>query len=147
MNYCVGPTQAPENVSVALLTSTSVEISWNPPPPAARNGIITEYRISVLELDTGRQHNRVAYATSFVIQSLHPSYSYHFSVSAHTVQSGPYSAVQVLQIPEDGKNFSCTDQIMVEFPPHSSQWIPTVVHEGSSFCSFCALQLVAPTSR
>ncbi len=101
--FLIAPSNAPENVSVAVVSSTSIEVSWTAPPPAARNGIITEYRISVVEVDTGRQQDLVAFMTSFVVQPLHPHYTYHFSVSAHTVQTGPFSAVEVLQTPEDGE--------------------------------------------
>lgn len=86
-----------------MISSTFIGISWTPPPPATRNGIITEYRISVVEVDTGTQQDHVTSMTSFVAQSLHPYYTYHFSVGAHTVQTGPYSAIEVIQTPQDGK--------------------------------------------
>lgn len=98
---CIAPSSAPENVSVSTVSSTSVQISWTPPPSA--NGIITEYRISVVEVDTASQQDHVTFTTSLIVQSLHPYYTYRFSVSAHTVETGPYSAVQVLQTPEDSK--------------------------------------------
>ena len=106
MCFCVSiaPSQAPVNVSVAVVSSTSVELSWTPPPPASRNGIITEYRIREVEVDTGRQRDHVAFLTTIVVQSLHPYYTYHFSVSAHTLLTGPFSAVEVVQTPEDGKH-------------------------------------------
>ena len=49
------------------------------------------------------ERNYSTYSTSTVIQSLHPYYTYQIQVSAHTVTAGPYSIVQVLQMPEDGK--------------------------------------------
>ena len=42
--------------------------------------------------------------TSLVIQSLHPNYIYHITVSAHTVATGPPSTLQIIQLPEDGKH-------------------------------------------
>lgn len=101
--YCIAPSSAPENVSVTAVSSTSIQINWTPPPPANRNGIIAEYRINVIEVDTGRQQDHVSFATSFVVQSLHPYYTYRFSVSAHTVETGPYSVVETFQTPEDSK--------------------------------------------
>ena len=93
----------PENVSLNVITSSSVGITWSPPAVESRNGIIGEYKINLLENDTGNQQNYVSYTTSFIIQSLHPYYTYHINVSAHTVLIGPYSEVQVIQMPEDGK--------------------------------------------
>lgn len=54
-------------------------------------------------METGRQQDLVAFASPFVVQSLHPHYTYHFRVGAHTVQTGPYSDVVVVQTPEDSK--------------------------------------------
>lgn len=98
----IAPSNAPENISVVVVSSTSIEVSWTPPPAATRNGVIREYRISVVETDTGGQQDYVAFMTNFVVQSLHPAYTYHISVSAYTVETGPYSTVQVLQTLEDG---------------------------------------------
>ena len=98
----LAPSSAPENVSVAVISSTSAEVSWTPPPLLSRNGIVTEYRVSVLELDTGSRRSQVAFASPLVVQSLHPHYTYHFSVSAHTVGTGPFSAIQVIRTPQDG---------------------------------------------
>lgn len=78
-------------------------LSWTPPPPADRNGIITEYRINLTELDTGRQQLLSSVTTTFVVQSLHPYYMYEFTVSAHTVDTGPFSDSEVVQTPEDSK--------------------------------------------
>lgn len=138
--HCTAPSSAPGDVSITGVSSTSIQISWTPPPPANRNGIITEYRISVVEVDTGTQQDHVSPTTSFIVQSLHPSYTYHFSVSAHTVETGPYSAIEILQIPEDSKyyyvhEYACmhttfryqSQLIMLLF--FSPKWIPSVIHE------------------
>ena len=88
---------------VTANSSTSIWLSWTPPPPATRNGIITEYRINVTELDTGRVMLLTTFATSFVVQALHPYYNYECTVSAHTVATGPYSFPVTIQTPEDSK--------------------------------------------
>ena len=105
-----------------MVSATSVEISWIAPHPATRNGIITEYRISVVEVDTGTQQDYVASRTSLVVQSLHPYYTYHFSVSAHTVQTGPFSAVEVFQTPQDSEYFrSQVNHIQWNRPPSGNE--------------------------
>ena len=99
----LAPSAAPENVRLQAISSTAIELSWTTPQLESRNGIITKYRISLLELDTGMEQVYTALMTSFVIQSLHPYYTYHINVSAHTVLTGPYSTIQVIQMPEDCK--------------------------------------------
>lgn len=97
------PDSPPENVSVAAISSTSVSISWTPPPQQSRNGHITEYRINISEIDTGRVQLHTSFTTPFVVQRLHPYYTYEIAVSAHTVSTGPYSGAEIIQTPEDGK--------------------------------------------
>ena len=70
---------------------------------ASRNGIVTEYRINVTEVDTGRVSLLTSFTTSFVVQSLHPYYTYLFTVSAHTVATGPFSNSVRIRTPEDRK--------------------------------------------
>lgn len=42
----VGPSRGVENVSVTILSHTSVEISWWPPPEEYWNGILTSYTVT-----------------------------------------------------------------------------------------------------
>jgi len=100
----LAPSAPPENVTLIATSPTSIEVAWNPPEVDYHNGIITLYEITLLELDTETQQNYSSYSTSLVIQSLHPYYAYQIQVSAITVDAGPYSIVQVLQMPEDGNN-------------------------------------------
>ena len=43
--YNIVPTQPPQNVSAIVLSSTSVLISWYPPPPNQQNGPIRSYTL------------------------------------------------------------------------------------------------------
>ena len=43
--YNIAPTQPPQNVSAIVLNSTSVLISWYPPPPNQQNGPIRSYTL------------------------------------------------------------------------------------------------------
>ncbi len=99
----IAPSSPPQNVSGSPVSSTSVRLSWDAPPLASRNGIITEYRVNVTEVDTGRVSILTSFTTSFVAQSLHPYYTYLFTVSAHTVATGPYSTSVMIRTPEDSK--------------------------------------------
>ena len=54
--YNIVPTQPPQNVSAIVLNSTSVLISWYPPPPNQQNGPIRSYTlvyIATTLTDTG----------------------------------------------------------------------------------------------
>lgn len=98
------PSSPPSNLNVSVISSTSVGLTWLPPNPLATNGIITEYRINLTEANTGRTQQLTSLTTSLVVQMLHPYYTYSFSVSAHTVATGPYSITEAVQTPEDSKS-------------------------------------------
>lgn len=103
--YCpfTAPSAPPQNVTTVEVSSTSVRLSWSPPTFSSRNGIITEYRINVTELTSGRQWLLTSFGTGFVVQNLHPYYAYEFLVSAHTVATGPSSEPHSVLTFEDGK--------------------------------------------
>ncbi len=67
-----------------------------------QNGIITEYRINVTELETGNVLVRFSTTTSVTVTALHPYYTYVCIVSAHTVATGPYTDTFAIRTPEDG---------------------------------------------
>ena len=102
--YYTAPSGAPVNIVATSLSSTSVELSWNPPPTDQQNGIITDYYINMTEVETGvTVQLTVTGATSLLIDTLHPYYVYNFFISAATVVGqGPYSTLFSIQTPEDG---------------------------------------------
>ena len=98
------PSNAPQNIRSSLLTATSAEILWDPPPPDHQNGVIQSYIFRVTEVDTGRiiaEH--YAENASITLQELQPLYTYQFVVAASTVAGlGPFSSQYSLQVPESG---------------------------------------------
>lgn len=78
-------------------------MSWTPPVADDQNGIIREYRVQIVELESGMIYNHVTPTTSITVSSLHPDYTYGCSVAAFTVAEGPYSDKTNLTTPEDGK--------------------------------------------
>lgn len=97
------PASAPNITNIVSLDSTTVEIYWESPSPADHNGIIRNYRIGVVNINSGQTHEVVTTSTIAVIGELAPSYTYSFSVAAHTIASGPYSLAVHITMPEDGK--------------------------------------------
>ena len=102
--FIPAPSSFPQNVSIMLLSPTSLFISWSPPPLDTQNGIITEYRVNITELETGNEISFISFTTSISVQFLHPYYTYFCIVSAVTIAEGPPSEAVVITTPEDGTN-------------------------------------------
>ena len=101
--FCsVAPTSAPTNLSGLAVDSTSIALSWSPPPFEDQNGIIRHYIINIRELDTGITFSRVSLTTSISLYNLHPFYRYSVTVTAVTVGPGPRTMILTVQTEEDG---------------------------------------------
>lgn len=95
-------------MSLSILNSSAVELTWHPPHLEDRNGIIDHYWIEVYEANsTGVPFSLLSEVMkeSFpvVVRDLHPSYSYQLRVAAVTVDSGPFSDLLSCVLPEDGR--------------------------------------------
>ena len=97
------PASAPTNITGHATDSTTIVLSWSPPPPGDQNGIIRSYNISVIEQDTGREFSRDSVNTEESFHSLHPFYIYSVTVTATTVAPGPPSLPIIVQTEEDSK--------------------------------------------
>lgn len=97
------PSSSPQSFNTSALSSTSVHLSWLPPPAADINGIIQYYNLSFIEINTGSLTWNTVTTTSSIVNNLHPFYTYEFSVTAVTVGEGP-STIFILQMPESGIN-------------------------------------------
>ena len=91
-----------------MSSSTSIQLTWQPPAPSNQNGIILHYVISVTEEETMRQFQLMSTSTTVVATALHPYYTYSFTVSAVTVGEGPYSQPLSIQTLEDGEKHNAT---------------------------------------
>ncbi len=98
----IGPSSEPTNVTAATLNSESIYLSWDPPPFSEQNGQIQHYIVNVTELDTGNSFIQIATSTEFTFYSLHPHYTYAFTIAAVTVNVGPTSNIVVAMTEEDG---------------------------------------------
>lgn len=88
---------------VIVIDSRTLSLSWSPPLPEYRNGIIQAYIVMLTELDTKEILEIMATTTSAVVSFLHPFYTYSYTVSAVTTGPGPSSSVMNITMPEDGK--------------------------------------------
>ena len=98
------PSDTPQAVRHTAVTSTSVDLSWYPPPTEHHNGIIRYYTVRVVVQNTGVIFARSTAELSITIAGLHPYYTYNFSISAMTVVPGPYSVPLTVQTLPDGKS-------------------------------------------
>ncbi|XP_076065783.1 cell adhesion molecule Dscam2-like isoform X4 [Oratosquilla oratoria] len=82
------PEAPPQDVSCVALTSTRVEISWNPPPPHLTHGLVTTYTLHYSPLDdhTGLppSESRVVTGLSTTLGDLARHTNYSISVAAST---------------------------------------------------------------
>ena len=97
------PSSPPQAVQGVAVDSRTISLSWDPPSLDEHNGIIREYLVNITEVDTGRTFERSSTVESLVVTSLHPYYSYSFTIAAITVGLGPFSEAVVVQTPQDSK--------------------------------------------
>ena len=100
------PSAPPRNLSVISVNSTTMMLSWDPPPFDQINGYIRHYVITVTELETILEFQEEPTNTQVTLQSLHPYYTYTCRVAAVTTGPGPYTGNVTIQLPEDGKSDS-----------------------------------------
>ncbi|XP_030887391.1 roundabout homolog 2 [Leptonychotes weddellii] len=85
----VAPSAPPQSVTVLTVgshNSTSISVSWDPPPPDHQNGIIQEYKIWCLGNETRFHINKTVDAAirSVIIGGLFPGIQYRVEVAAST---------------------------------------------------------------
>ena len=101
--YITAPTHHPTNLRGEALSSTLIHLQWNPPPEEHHNGEIDSYTVLCSEVNTGQSLTQLSTATTNItIDGLHPYYTYNCSVSAVTVDQGPFSAIVSVTTLEDG---------------------------------------------
>ena len=96
------PSSAPV-VNVTAANSTTVLISWEPPPTYEANGIITGYTVNVSITETQTQTQYIVTTTELTLTDLHPYYTYTIIVSASTVKPGPFSMEYSVTTPPAGE--------------------------------------------
>ncbi|XP_063589130.1 cell adhesion molecule Dscam2-like [Penaeus indicus] len=102
------PGAAPGHVTCETVTSTSLVVTWSPPPPRQTNGIITSYRVSYSQLSShedGRSGSVVSEGLRATLAGLRPWTNYSVSVAASTragegVASLPLVCTTDQEVPE-----------------------------------------------
>jgi len=113
------PTGVPLMVVLGAQSSDSIMVSWDPPSPEMRNGMLIQYHVLVMETkilyfdngtiipQMGVNRNRtynVSEGRAQLIDTLHPSYNYTVRIAAATIVGiGPFSDPITVMTLEDGE--------------------------------------------
>ena len=99
----IAPSQAPQSLSGVAPSSTSITLSWSPPLPEYRNGLIISYYVNITLLETGTSVYYTSTYTNFTISGLIPYTSYSCIVAAETsIGRGPFTTLFTITTLEDG---------------------------------------------
>uniref|UniRef100_A0AAQ4PJ64 DCC netrin 1 receptor n=1 Tax=Gasterosteus aculeatus aculeatus TaxID=481459 RepID=A0AAQ4PJ64_GASAC len=97
------PSAPPQNITLEVVLSRSIKVSWQPPPPSAQNGIISAYKIKYRK--TGRRGDQEAIEPNnfwFLFTGLEKGSQYSFQVTAMTANgTGPASDWYAAETPEN----------------------------------------------
>ena len=94
---------------------TVLTLTWAPPVPERRNGLIQRYIISVTELETRTTELFNTTVESISITGRHPFYRYSYIVAAVTIGRGPYSVASIIHLPEAGtSSFLPFEELTIE---------------------------------
>ena len=109
------PSGPPENVTVQVLTSSSLHMTWCLPDPRDQNGIVRSYIVSVREIDGDNFQVFSTLKQELTISSLHPYNGYECSVAAVTVGRGPFSTPIPVRTLQGGKYIVSTPYYSLMF--------------------------------
>ncbi|NXW67048.1 PTPRD phosphatase, partial [Hirundo rustica] len=101
------PSAPPQDISCTSPSSTSILVSWKPPPVEKQNGIITAYSIKYIGIDGEdvKAHEILGISSDssqYLLEQLEKWTEYRISVTAHTdVGPGPESLAVLIRTDED----------------------------------------------
>ena len=104
--YCTPdavPSGPPLSFQATPVNSSALQLTWEPPAPEQRNGIIRGYLINATALESGEHFQQMSpNTTSLVVGNFHPYYQYNLLVAAVTIGAGTFSDIHQIRMPEDG---------------------------------------------
>ena len=101
--FSIAPVGSPVSLEIVSTSSTSVTLSWSPPPEVQLNGVLRHYILIVQEVDSGGNVTLTSTDSLIVLSDLHPFYSYAIAVCPVTVDTGPCANFEPIQLPQDGR--------------------------------------------
>ena len=105
--FPIVPSHEPLSLEVTNVTSTSIQLQWDPPPSIHHNGVIRSYTVRCFASETKETVERNSNIPEITISELHPFYTYSCNVSASTpVGPGPFTDPVVIKTLQDGMSMS-----------------------------------------
>ena len=99
------PSSPPQNIHI-LPSSRTLFLTWDPPAPEYRNGIILGYTVNITEAESTEIFQTFSDTNDVAIHSLKPFTTYLCAVAAETAAGlGPYNEALTVITLEDGKQF------------------------------------------
>ena len=99
--FHIAPSASPLSVSITVVDSKSLFMTWFPPPVLDHNGIIRSYLIKI-STNSNMELSFSTQLTVFNTSVLKPYTSYSVQVAAVTVDTGPFSLPQNVTTQQDG---------------------------------------------
>lgn len=97
------PVGFPDDFLAVVISSTSIVLTWDPPPIHERNGIITTYTIT--QVGAGNTSTLTTSALMLTVDNLRPFTSYTFDIAASTaIGRGPMSVNRTVMTFQDGRH-------------------------------------------
>ena len=122
------PASPPENVTVVVNSSTTIEVTWDIVLPLDQNGIITMYEVMYQPLETFNGNictqimNVSGTEMSVFLIELQEFVNYTISVRAYTsVGAGPYSDEVTVLTLEDGKELILFAVLLIYMELHRAE--------------------------
>ena len=86
------PSGPPADVTVDVITSQEIELSWNEPACGTRHGHVVHYQYRLLDTRSDRAHTAITTDTKIQFGNLVPFTEYRFRLRASSILGyGPYS--------------------------------------------------------
>ena len=98
--YTAAPSAPPQLLRQVAITAASITLNWQPPSEENLNGVVRFYYVFVTELESGSSYRENSTTTNYLVENLHPFYTYTLSVAAVTVAVGPTSDSIIVQTSE-----------------------------------------------
>ena len=99
-----GPDAAPVITEAFSASSTTLYLSWDPPPPELHRGILTGYRITYY-IENTEPAVQTTLDTSITLENLNAFTSYKVNISAETVVGyGPEGTINVMTLDDSKSN-------------------------------------------
>ncbi|XP_076440901.1 protein sidekick-like isoform X2 [Babylonia areolata] len=122
------PTAPPMDVQAVNKSSSTIKVSWVPPPPETQNGGLSGYKVLYYKNSTGveEEQTRISAETHLLLESLETFTFYFISVQPYNLAGeGPRSSLKVARtsegVPSAPQNLHFTNitmrQLTVTFQP------------------------------